>query len=191
MNRPEVCSKYFENCNAIDVHNQGRQFELRLEKHWVTQCGFFRLITTLFGMTICDAWHGYRHHLPLRHPHQKIVVLQFASILAEDCLENQFGTDQPSSMMLTIGVPSTESSGSCSSYTDEFTMPAKQARLVEGNLQLSPACPSSGAKTTSSVSVSNTAIICEAFKEHTTLAQSPIDVPFNLSKEERSGKQQA
>ena len=94
-------------------------------------------------------------------------------------------------MMLTIGVPSTESSGSCSSYTDEFTMPAKQARLVEGNLQLSPACPSSGAKTTSSVSVSNTAIICEAFKEHTTLAQSPIDVPFNLSKEERSGKQQA
>ena len=24
--RSEICSKYFENCNAIDVHNQGRQF---------------------------------------------------------------------------------------------------------------------------------------------------------------------
>ena len=39
VSRPEVCSKYFANCNAVDVHNQSRQFDLRLEKHWVTQSG--------------------------------------------------------------------------------------------------------------------------------------------------------
>ena len=36
-----------------------------------------------------------------------------------------------------------------------------------------------------------TASIREAFKDHTDLAQSPIDVPFNLSKEGRSGKRRA
>ena len=49
---PQVISKYFANSNVIDVFNQARQFDLRLEKHWVTEDGYFRLITTLFGIVI-------------------------------------------------------------------------------------------------------------------------------------------
>ena len=38
--RPEVCAKHFQNSNTIDVHNQSRQHDLKLEKHsWVTQSG--------------------------------------------------------------------------------------------------------------------------------------------------------
>ena len=39
--RPQVISKYFTDSNVIDVFNQARQFDLRLEKFWVTDDGFF------------------------------------------------------------------------------------------------------------------------------------------------------
>jgi hypothetical protein len=34
--RPDVISKYFNDSNVIATHNQSRQFELALEKRWVT-----------------------------------------------------------------------------------------------------------------------------------------------------------
>ena len=117
MPRLEVCSKYFLNCNCIDVHNQTRQFELRLEKHWITHCGYFRIITTLIGMTVCDCWRGYRFHLPVDHQHKNISVIDFASILGKDCLYNNYSNVKPSEMMLTIGVPSLEEGEAHSSVT--------------------------------------------------------------------------
>ncbi len=38
---PEIVSKYYQHCNTINVHNQMRQLELKLEKMWPTQCSFF------------------------------------------------------------------------------------------------------------------------------------------------------
>ena len=167
--RPEVCSKYYIHSNKIDVHNQCRQFELRLEKHWVTHCGFFRIVTTLFGITVCDAWLGYKHHLPDVHPHKNMSILQFASVLARDCLENEYGNTRPSSMMLTIGVPTV---GSFSSVTDEFGTPAKKSKTDH-----SPKSAASvGTKTTSSISTSTS--VREAFKRHEELEQAPMDIPF-------------
>ena len=52
--QPHVYAKYYARCNTIDIHNQGRQHDLRLEDHWVVQCGWFRLVTTLVGMTVTD-----------------------------------------------------------------------------------------------------------------------------------------
>lgn len=63
--RPEIVSKYYAHCNKIDIHNQSRQFDLRLEKQMITHDGYLRIITTIMGITIVDAWKGYRHHL---HP---------------------------------------------------------------------------------------------------------------------------
>ena len=68
--RPQCCSKYFRSSNKIDVHNQQRQKELRLEKHWVTEDGYFRLITTVFRIGIVDLWRSYDHHLPSKHCHK-------------------------------------------------------------------------------------------------------------------------
>ena len=88
--RPHVCDLYFRNCNAIDVANQSRQSELALEKHWITQCGFFRVVTTLFGMTVIDAWRGYVWHCGAQHRHKKIQMLDFVDLLCKDMLDNGY-----------------------------------------------------------------------------------------------------
>merc|ERR1739836_106886 len=79
--RPEIISKYFKQSNVIDVHNQSQQFDLKLEKHWLTHFGFFRIITTVFGMCVTNCWHAYRFHNNFRHSHHKIGIVHFASIL--------------------------------------------------------------------------------------------------------------
>lgn len=60
---PSVVAKYFQDSNKVDSHNQSRQFDLALEKMWVTRCGFLRLNTTIFGMCVVNAWKVFRHHL--------------------------------------------------------------------------------------------------------------------------------
>ena len=41
--RCEIVSKYFGKCNKIDSHNQSQQNNIKLEKQWVTEDGFFVL----------------------------------------------------------------------------------------------------------------------------------------------------
>ena len=53
---PAVISRYFHFSNQVDVHNQARQYDLALEKKWVTYDGWFRLYTTIIGMTLVDCW---------------------------------------------------------------------------------------------------------------------------------------
>ena len=50
--RPEIVSKYFEKANVIDVNNQVRQLDLRLERLWVTRSGWFRIVTTNFQILL-------------------------------------------------------------------------------------------------------------------------------------------
>lgn len=88
--RPDVVAKYFKNSNVIDVHNQSRQFDLRLEKHWVTENGYFRLVTTMFGIVVTDCWRAYRFHLHSNHRHKGMEVQEFAKILAKDMLDNKY-----------------------------------------------------------------------------------------------------
>ena len=57
--RPDVISKYFGHSNVVDLFNQSRQFDLKLEKHWVTEDGYFRLLTSLFGIVVTDCWKSY------------------------------------------------------------------------------------------------------------------------------------
>lgn len=102
--RPEVCSKYFTHCNKIDSHNQSRQFDLKLEKMWVINDGFFRIITIIFGMTIVNVWNASKYHTNCGHPHKKLSVLGFASILAKGMLNNSFSKFVASDEALTIGV---------------------------------------------------------------------------------------
>jgi hypothetical protein len=90
--RPDVVAKYYEGCNVIDVHNQSRQYNLRLEKHWVTEDGFFRLMTTIIGITITDAWKGYNHHLHDNHRHKGMELMEFTRLLTKDILDNKYPT---------------------------------------------------------------------------------------------------
>lgn len=88
--RPEIVSKYYSRSNIIDKGNQARQSTLKLEKHWITTDGFFRLITTLFGICVTDCWRAYTHHISCNHRHKACNVLLYAAMLAKDCLYNDF-----------------------------------------------------------------------------------------------------
>jgi hypothetical protein len=59
---PEVVSTFFKTSNAIDTHNQLRQDLLQLEKKWLTKNPFFRLSTTLVGISVTDAFLLSNHH---------------------------------------------------------------------------------------------------------------------------------
>ena len=91
--RPQVCSTYFQNSNGIDVHNQMRQKELKLEKCWVTADGYFRIITSLFGITVVDAWRGYRRSTRPSHRHHNLPLLKFVDMLVLDMLNNDLKGD--------------------------------------------------------------------------------------------------
>jgi hypothetical protein len=54
--RPVIISTFFNDLKCVDSHNHVRQYELALEKKWLTQDPFFRLHTTLTGMTVADEW---------------------------------------------------------------------------------------------------------------------------------------
>ena len=88
--RPDIMGRYFRVCNRVDMHNHARQSLLALEKHWVTLTGYFRIITTIVGICITDAWKAYRYHLNRQHRHKDIEMKDFASALAYDMLHNDF-----------------------------------------------------------------------------------------------------
>jgi hypothetical protein len=62
VSRPDVISRYFQDSNCVDVHNQLRQYALRLEKKWVTTNPYFRLHTTLTGINVVDTFQLASFH---------------------------------------------------------------------------------------------------------------------------------
>ena len=59
VTRPMMVVTFFGKSNEIDSWNHLCQFELALEKKWVTQDGYFRLYTTMMG---CTAACTYKMH---------------------------------------------------------------------------------------------------------------------------------
>jgi hypothetical protein len=92
VDRPEIISKFFERSNMIDKHNQLRQFELALEKRWLTQNPFFRLHTTILGFNVVDCYKLAEHHgiINYRLPNKeyKMTMTQFAGVLANQLINN-------------------------------------------------------------------------------------------------------
>ncbi len=127
---PAVVSKYYTNSNIIDVHNQSRQGDLQLEKHWVTGNGFFRLVTMLFGMLVTNCWNAYKHHLNFCHCHKHIGIVNFASILACDCLSNTCSTISIEDQALVITVSSSTFAASIALPIAVLPSPVKHC-LVE------------------------------------------------------------
>ena len=78
VERPQVISDYFKHSNVVDKHNHARQYELRLEKHWVTLNCYFRIVTTIIGITVVDCWKCYRY----KFGDNEYTVCKFA----EDCV---------------------------------------------------------------------------------------------------------
>jgi hypothetical protein len=80
VDRPDVVSRFYRDSNVIDMHNQARQFELALEKKWVTLCGYFRLATTLVGIHVTDTWKLAMYHKLLHQ--DEMSIIRFAGVLS-------------------------------------------------------------------------------------------------------------
>ena len=83
--RPDCVSNFFKYSNKVDLHNQSRQFDLALEKKWITQNPYFRLFTTEVGTSVIDAWKVFKNNH--REGGKPPSVAEFADIMAHEMLE--------------------------------------------------------------------------------------------------------
>ena len=77
--RPLVMSKCFSAVNEVDSHNKSRQYDLTLEKWWVTQCGWLRLCKKVaMGMTMNNCWKLFRYGVKRDHCEKLIGIREFS-----------------------------------------------------------------------------------------------------------------
>jgi hypothetical protein len=67
INRPSIAHFLYEYLPLIDEHNRQRQNLLGLERCWPTKDCWFRLVTTLLGMSVVDMHHWHRNCIYTRH----------------------------------------------------------------------------------------------------------------------------
>jgi hypothetical protein len=87
--RPEIVHFLYEYLPLIDEHNKQRQSILCLEKRWLTQDPWFRLLTTIVGMSVVDFHRLYRfHELKGLGSHQDEVdsmrIIKFTDLICKD-----------------------------------------------------------------------------------------------------------
>ena len=93
--RPSIITQYFENSDKVDAHNHVRQYQLALEKRWITHCGWFRISTTFIGITLSDAWKCVKFQSK-NSVLRKLTIKQFADRVAWDCANNPHSDDKDS-----------------------------------------------------------------------------------------------
>lgn len=62
--RPSVIGNYFSKSNVIDVGNGLHHNELALERHWRTLNPWFRVICTVIGISVIDAYLAAKYQAP-------------------------------------------------------------------------------------------------------------------------------
>ena len=60
-----------------------------LERLWVTHDPWFRLDTTIIGITVTDAWRAYKHHIA-DEKKKCTPIRAFVDCLAYDCINNSY-----------------------------------------------------------------------------------------------------
>jgi hypothetical protein len=89
---PDIISKFFQDSNIIDKHNQSRKFDLALEKTWLTQDPYFRLSNTLTGMFVVNTWKLADWHKILNPPNARentrMTIQRFAGVLCYQFVTN-------------------------------------------------------------------------------------------------------
>jgi hypothetical protein len=80
-----IIFKFFHESNVINKRNQSRQFDLALEKTWLTQDPFFHSSTTIVVMIVVNTWKLDDWHKKLNPPNSredtKMSIQKFADAL--------------------------------------------------------------------------------------------------------------
>ena len=75
-----------------------RQYDLEIDKYWMTQSGYFRLATTVkFGMNIVDAKLLLCHGVPDQIKDKKIPMIKYNYRKVYDYFDNPFSVDSGTS----------------------------------------------------------------------------------------------
>ena len=68
--------KFFGAVNEVESHNKSRQYDLALEKFWVTRCGWIQLCTTVaMGITITNFWKLFCYGFK-RYHYEKLIGIR-------------------------------------------------------------------------------------------------------------------
>ena len=98
--RPDIVGKYYRVSNKIDTHNQLRQNELALEQLWRTFDPWFRLDTTLIGMTVTDAFQLARYAASDEAGIKNMNIREFALRTAYDLFHRKTSSEPFSEIIL-------------------------------------------------------------------------------------------
>ncbi len=82
IRRPRILEWVYDYLPLLDEHNKQRQSLLRLEKKWPTKNCWFRLITTLVGMSIVDLHCVYLNHDKAKYA--KVDVIEFSDLICSN-----------------------------------------------------------------------------------------------------------
>jgi hypothetical protein len=91
LDRPRIAHFLYEYLPLIDEHNKQRQNLLNLERKWCTKDCWFRLVTTLVGMSVVDMHRWYRNKgfgKIASDGSYELVIREFSDLLC-GCLEDQ------------------------------------------------------------------------------------------------------
>ena len=89
---PRVIATFFKHSNVVDVHNQGRHFDLASEKKWLTMNPYFRLYTTKVGMIVINVWKTLK--TISRKKNNRLSIPHFGDELAYDIIKDAREQDE-------------------------------------------------------------------------------------------------
>ena len=120
--RPDIIGRFYSFSNIIDVGNQLRQNELALEKYWQTKDPWFRIDTTVVGITVIDSYLAARYQAPPWSAVHKMSVKDFALHTVYD-LWNCDWLSEPKSVVK-VAVTPTQLTDSAAGTEVQLTCPA-------------------------------------------------------------------
>jgi hypothetical protein len=133
--RPAVISKYFNVSDVVDSHNQCRQLCLRLEKCWVTHDPWFRLDTTIIGMTVVDCWRLLKFQSKNKAM-RSLRMIDFADRLAWDLVHNRMNAELGTTLVESSST--SESSSKPSSTSESSSKPPAIVLVSPTRTEASP-----------------------------------------------------
>ena len=87
-------SKNISAVNEVDSHNKSRQYDLALDKWWITQCGWIRICKTVAtGMIITIFWKLFRYEVKRYHFDKLIGIREFSERPDQYCFNNNFSSN--------------------------------------------------------------------------------------------------
>jgi hypothetical protein len=97
VKRPVMVEQVYMYFSSIDIHNHYRQGTLALEESWGTHTWWHRLLATVLGIVVTDAYFMYCMDYGaldgVTSPRQSF--LDFCNILADELIHNLYGeTDE-------------------------------------------------------------------------------------------------